>query len=231
MIRRTVLATLALTAALVAGSWGCGQSKEEAAVERLMNTPAPARIRMVNLSSDPITMVAEIGPLESNLGAGSFCAYRVLPSGDKEVVFMSGDRVIGTISSKFDPQKRYTVVLADSGNGIGLHLIDNEMRSPTSTMNLKTYFVGLDGNAPNVSITLTSGDQSYTIKPGSGEIRLAAGNYTLSGEGVTDTDVSSVEDRGMYSLFVVDAADGKRFAYLIQNNPAQIPVEGGQAQT
>ncbi len=198
-------------------------------MERLRNTVPPAKIRMVNLSSGPITMVADIGPLESNLPAGSFCNYRVLPSGDKEVVFMSGDRVIGTISSKFDPEKRYTVVLADSGDGIGLYLSDIEMRSPTSTMNLKAYFIGLDGDAPSVPITLTSGDQSYTIKPGSGAVRLAAGDYTLSGEGVTDTDVSPVEDRGMYSLFVVDAADGKRFAYLIENNPAQVPTLGGQA--
>ena len=233
MIRRTAILTLALTAALVTGSWGCGQSKEEAAMERLKNTVPPAKIRMVNLSSDPITMVADIGALESNLESnlmpGQSCLFRVLPSGDKEVVFKSGDRVIGKISRKFDPRKPYTVVLADSGNGIGLELIDDEMESPTSTMNVKTYYVGLDGDAPSVSITLTSGDQSYTIKPGSGEIRLAAGNYTLSGDGVTDTDVSSVEDRGMYSLFVVDAADGKRFAYLIQNNPAQVPQIGGQA--
>ena len=200
-------------------------------MERLKNTIPPAQMRMVNLSSNTITMVSDLGPMESNLKPGTFCDFRMLPSGDKEVVFKSGDRVIGTISRKFDPEKPYTVVLADSGNGVALYVIDDEMRSPTASTNLKTYYVGLAGAAPSVTITLTSSDQSYTIRPGTGEIKLAAGSYTVSGEGVTDTHELSVENRGMYSLFVVDAADGKRFAYLIQNNPAQVPQIGGQAQT
>ena len=219
-----------LSAALVVGSWGCGQTKEEAAVERLKNTVPPARIRMVNLSSEPITMVSQNWTLVTDLQPGESCNFRMLPSGQKEVVFKSGDRVIETISREFGPKKPYTVLIADSGNGIGVHLIDDEKLAPTASTNLSTYYVGLDGDASRVPITLTSTGQTYTIQPGAGDIKLAAGDYSMSGDGVTDTHEFSVEARGMYSLYIVDAADGKRFAYLIQNNPSDEPSIGGQPQ-
>ena len=226
MIRRTALATLALSAALVAGSWGCGPSEEEIAVKRLMDTKAPARIRMVNLSSDPVTMVWQNRPIESNLKPGTFCRFRMLGAGKQEVEFKRGDEVVARISREFDSEKPYTVLLADSGDGIEMHLIDGEMRSPTASTNLSTYYVGLDGEAASVPITLTSEGQSYTVQPDTGDLKLAAGEYVVSGEGVSETDTyaSTVEDRGMYSLFIVDADDGTRYAYLIQNNPLDEPA-------
>ncbi|MCH8977667.1 MAG: hypothetical protein IH945_00280, partial [Armatimonadetes bacterium] len=154
--------------ALVAGSWGCGPSKEKAAVERLLSTKAPARIRMVNLSTDPVTMLSQNRQLVSELMPGTFCYFRMLPSGEQEVVFKSGDQVIGTISREFDSEKPYTILLADSGDGIDIHLIEGEMRAPTASTNLSTYYVGLDGKAPSVPITLTSDGDSYTVHPDTG---------------------------------------------------------------
>ena len=75
-------------------------------------------------------------------------------------------------------------------------------------------------------VTLTSEGQSYTVQPESNPMTLAPGDYKLSGEGMSESDTytNAVEEGGAYSLFVVDAEDGKRFAYLIRNNPRDEPV-------
>lgn len=231
MIQRTAKVTLALTAALAVGSWGCGPSEEEAAVARLMDMPAPARIRMVNLSGVAITMISPIRALETNLKPGSYCKYRMLGSGSRDVVFKAGDQEIATISREFGAEKLYTAVIADTGSGLEVHLIEGEILAPTASTNLRTFYIGVGRKASSVPITLASGGNIYTVGPKTDEIKLEPGNYTLSGAGVSDTLANTVEGRGMYSLFVVDAGGGKRFAYMIQNNPPDRPAIAGQAQT
>jgi hypothetical protein len=184
-------------------------------------------VRILNLSDKPVGGAWDNRPIDAEVAPGAYHRFRMVPSGDQEVVLKSGGQVVGTVPIKVEEEKLYTIVAYGSGSGIKYALVTGEEYYPTASSNLQVFVLDESGKKAKGEVTLTTGSNKYVLSDSSGGQLVSAGSYTIQGNNLDMALGGNVQADHSYSLLVLKRADGSQSAVLLENTVIEEPVAGG----
>ena len=204
---------------------GCGQSKEEKAVERMLHHKSPAYARLVNFGTDTFVYYNKGKILSSPIAPGDHSNFIISSPGEQKLEIKSGDKTVYQPKMTLQAGDCQTVLVTSQGAKV----VTGEVRdAPPTQSSVRVFYIG--GTKP---VTVESGSDKIAsaLSPNSesAPVNVAPGDHSFK---VTVDGSSPVEVAGNlsaadgFTVAVIEKA-GKIEAKLINNSPQRKPSARG----
>lgn len=213
---RVVFALTAISLMLV--GVGC-QSKEQAALDRARNRPAPGYLRVLNLTDKPVTLTDHTKrPMNNNIAPGKGGLMNPAGEGEKSfVIDIAGEKI--DLKATIVSGEGHTAVVWPNKK---VTVVSSEMRLPKDLDNLTVAFIDENGYVEgqkatvmsgNTKVDLSSETKRYSVSPG--EFKSEDGSASIA-----------IAPDFAYSFIFVKEGDKFKPYFMLNSDPSK-PVAGG----
>lgn len=197
---------------------GC-QSKEQAALDRARNRPAPGYMRVLNLANQPVTL-SDHTRRPMNIAIATGKGGLMNPAGEGERSFsidIGGEKV--DLKVKLNSGEGNTAVVWP---GKQVTVVTGEMRLPKDMDNLYVAFVDENGFVEGQKATILAGDQKIEVTSEKKTYSVTPGTFK-SEDGSATIDIAP---DFAYSFIFVKQGDKFKPYFLLNSDPSKPGVGG-----
>jgi hypothetical protein len=217
MNMRSWIAFAALGALLI----GCDPAPDpraEAAVARMK--AKKGAVRVLNLSDSALEAKSGGALIGQSVPSGQASGYALFPSEEIEIALRTGDKEM-TAKVAVGSGLGSTIVLHPDGRT--LSILEEEPRKAEGDANVLLFSLRTGESKPGSPTALKLERPGASLDVSQGSVLAEPGEWTLSGEGLTETKVQ-VNPDAAYSIIIIDSGAGSRRAIILWNGGGDKPA-------
>jgi len=201
---------------------GCGQSKEEKAVERMHSRKTPAHLRVINFGTQTFAFYNKGIRFSTGLKPLDSTGFIIASPGNQDVSFKVDDKSIYEQKFSLQTDEAQTLLVTPKTTKL---VTGDLMDSEKGQSSVRVYYVGgtkplsVASGADKVATGLAPDSEStpFTLAPGDH-------GFKITTEDGKSAEVSqSLGDRDCYTIVVMEA-QGKLQAEVFKNSLARKPI-------